>query len=197
MSVGQTSTCALTNDDVEDESGGGNNPEEEMGDLTISLEVVNGTGTNLVEDDFTVYVDGEEVEKNPSYVYPEGTYTVHTEYHPASIALAFFHLAFTPAYTVSYTLDCGAEGSVTVTSGSSASCKITISTEDSNTGGGPTGGSPATVPGGSSTPGPEPRVLGVVDELPRTGGSTMPLTFMSMMLLVGLALVRSYERTES
>ena len=212
-------TCAITNDDIS-ENGGGGSEDEETGTLTVTLNIFLENGGGYTADQFHIFVDDEEIPQDTPMEYPVGTYTVNEQYGNTGIALALFRLA--AGYTATYDLDCGSGGSVTVTSGGSATCRINIT--DIFTGGGGGGGStstnpptqPTPPPSTSPTPNPEPRVLGdvdvseedtmdqeapvpqvlgAVDQLPRTGGSsTLPLATCVILFVLAYTLVRKYEK---
>ncbi len=199
-------------DDETDNGGGGDQPDE-TGTLTVTLEIINDDGGDYSPDDFDIYVGGEQVEPGSTHAYAPGVYEVTEDY--IGPAIAAFRIVVSAGYGKSYSLDCGSDGSVTITPGNDSTCQLIINdvtkTSSSGSSGG-TGGSGSHSPT-PSAPAPRvlgetdeiieepvvlapiPQVLGATDELPRTGGSaSLPMAGFAVLLLTGIALAkRPYE----
>lgn len=208
-------------EDDEDRGGGGGRGFLPNGSVTITLNIENDENGSLSPEEFSVTVGGSPMNFDETYEMPAGTYPVsltHTEseFESALFQAVLFRLASTASFTTSYGIDCGSDGFVTVSSGASATCAITVSetsiaVSDSDS-------SAPTTPVDSTTPtapvpqvlgetdeateeateisAPVPQVLGEVDgDLPRTGGSySLQLLSLGLLLALGYMLSRSYER---
>ncbi|MBI2010779.1 MAG: hypothetical protein HYS89_00875 [Candidatus Colwellbacteria bacterium] len=98
LSVGETATCVITNDD-------------QPGTLIVEKVVINDDDGDLTADDFSLFIDDAEVINGEENTVDAGDYIVSEDGDPG--------------YTASFSGDCDENGNVTVGLGETKTCTIT------------------------------------------------------------------------
>lgn len=210
--------CIITNDDddvvVEEDS-----------TLTLHLVIINDDGGSFTDNQFKLFADETEFEKDATVVVDPDTYQISEQYDVDGFVMA----AVQDGYTTSFSGDCDSSGLVTVNAGSDRDCTVVVNDlaandqddpddeENTNGGGGADPNRPRddqdvpeeTVPEPEvlgetdevpveeiPTP-PAPQVLGETDELPRTGLPIGILALIPILAVVSLTICVRMDRQNS